>query len=195
MSKLGKARDVYYLLERAIEQFDENLHKAHLVKWQVGNRPLTVDGFPLIGETSIKGLWTLTGTYREGIHLSSLFAQSLAKEMLDQPALFDNLFKPERLPIQTRNKQEAIAETVKHYVSAGYEHAIKIPKMGWNNLIEELLHERISAVYNALDTDYGLPPDILIMLEQEPSAIPIYKKYYQSLQKLNLQPNLGRSAP
>jgi glycine oxidase len=45
-----------------------------------GLRPLSFDGMPLIGPTSVEGLWLASGQYRNGI----LFAPGLARSIADQ---------------------------------------------------------------------------------------------------------------
>ena len=40
------------------------------------------------------------------------------------------IFRPERMPLQTMTKQEAIKDTVHQYMSGAYEHAIKLPRLG-----------------------------------------------------------------
>jgi glycine oxidase len=175
-----KLRDCYYLIHRAIEQFDQDLHKVEVEKWLVGNRPVTVDAFPLIGETSIIGLWMLTGTYRDGLHASPLLAQSIANQLLGEPALFNNPFMPERAPLQTMTKEDAIAEFVIQYIGAGYEHSIALPKVGWHSMFEEISHKKVEAIYQQLNCNIGIPPDLLIMLELNPGFIPFFRDYYQA---------------
>lgn len=182
-----KSRDVYYLLQRSMEQFNQDLYKSEIIKWQVGNRPVTVDTYPLIGETSIPGLWILTGTYRDGLHDSPLLARSIAKQMLGLPPLYTNLFLPERFPIQTMTKQQAIDEAVNHHMSAAYEHGIKMPKLGWDSVFAEMWQTRVEILYKELEIDIALPPDLLIMLDQEPDCIPYFRKYYQTLMATGLK--------
>lgn len=178
-----KSRDVYYLLERAIEQFHQDLHKAEIVRWQVGNRPVSFDAFPLIGATSVHGLWLLTGTYRDGIHDSPLLSLSMAREILGGTPLFDHVFKPERFPISIMSQEQSAEEFSNQYVSAGYEQNMKLPKLSWVSIIKEKGYMRAKFLYEALEIDIGLSPDILFMLDQVPELIPSIKQYYQAAQK------------
>lgn len=178
-----KSRDVYYLLERAIEQFHQDLHKAEIIQWRIGNRPVSFDTFPLIGSTSVQGLWLLTGTYRDGIHDSPLLATSMAREMLGGAPLFDHAFKPERFLISIMSPEQSAEEFSDQYVSAGYEHGMKLPKLSWVSIIKEKGYMRAKFLYEALEIDIGLSPDLLFMFDQEPALIPIFKKYYQSIKQ------------
>jgi len=177
---------INFIFECLLEQIDTSLYNANVLKFLVGNRPATVDTFPLIGKTSIDGLWLLTGTYRDGIHQSPLLAQSIARQILGKSPLFDNLFSPERLPIQTMNKEQAIKEAVLHYMGGAYEHAIQLPRIGWNLMLEEMIHQRIETVYRELDIDIGLPPDLIIMIERDmKKLVPYFREYYHSLDRKN----------
>ncbi len=178
-----KGRDVYYLLERAIEQFDQDLHKAEIIKWQIGNRPVPFDTFPLIGSTSIAGFWLLTGTYRDGIHDSPLLALSIAREILGKTALFEHSFQPERFPIEIMSQEKSIEEFSDQYISVGYEQGMKLPKLSWSSIIREKGYARAKFLYEVLEIDIGLSPDLLFMFDQEPGLIPIFKKYYQSIKQ------------
>lgn len=178
-----RGRDVYYLLERAMEQFNQNLHKAEILEWRVGNRPVPFDTFPLIGQTSVAGLWLLTGTYRDGIHSSPVLAASIAKEMLAKRPLLDHSFQPERHPIAVMSRYESIAEFVDQYISAGYEHSMKLPKLAWATEIKAMICKRMESLYEALEIDIGLSPDLLFMFHQRPELIPTFKQYYQAVQR------------
>jgi hypothetical protein len=182
----SKARYIYYLLQFGMEQINQEFHDSELLKVLVGNRPATVDGFPLIGESSIKGLWLLTGTYRDGLQDSPLLAESLAKQMLGKAPLFNNMFQPERMPIQTMTREEAIKEVTYQLVSTSYEHSMKLPRIGWDKLFEEMIHTRMQNLYDKLDIDYGLPPDVLIMINRGGDEyISLFRDYYKSLNTNN----------
>ncbi|HEX4045335.1 MAG TPA: FAD-dependent oxidoreductase [Gammaproteobacteria bacterium] len=191
--KYPKARDIYYLLERAIEQFNQNLHKAEIIKWRVGNRPVTVDTYPLIGKTSITNLWLATGTYRDGVHTSPWYAQLLSQQMLDKAPGTDNKFLPERPPILPTTKKDSIKQFIEHYVSAGHEHAIKLPKIGWHELFEDIWKHRAENIYTQLATELGLSPDLLIMLDQEPDGIFLVKEYCDHVIKDNIYNTINPS--
>jgi glycine oxidase len=178
-----KGRDVYYLLERAIEQFHQDLHKAEIIQWQIGNRPVSFDTFPLIGSTSVNGLWLLTGTYRDGIQDSPLLASSIAREILGGTPLFEHAFKPERFPISIMSQEQSIEEFSDQYVSVGYEQGMRLPKLSWVSIIKEKGYMRAKFLYDALEIDIGLSPDVLFMLDQMPELIPSVKQHYQALQR------------
>lgn len=185
-----RIRDVYYLLKRTMEQINRTLHNKSLVNYKVGNRPVTMDTFPLIGKTSIDNLWILTGTYRIGIELAPVLSKFVAESMLDLTPTYSNLsidlFTPERTLITTFTQQESKDEFAKQCFGTGYEHAMTLPKMGWEPIVMEAFCKRAEDIYLQLETNTSLCPDMLIMLEQNRELIPIFKTYLQKQDKLKL---------
>lgn len=179
-----KTRDMYFLIGNAIEQFNHRIRDAEIVKYRVGNRPVTFDTLPLVGQTdSVSGLWILTGTYRDGLHDSPVLATSIANEILGRPSLSTNYFQPERFPIELMPKEEVIEELIDQYISAGYEHGLALPKMCWMSDVTQMARSLITSMYDQLEIDMGLPSDIFIMLHYVPELIPVFKRYYQTLKK------------
>ena len=163
--ELTKAALSYFLLECGLEQINQELHRSRIQQWNVGNRPVTLDGYPLIGQTSVPGLWIASGTYRDGFHKSPFIAQHMANEMLGRKGLIDHdLFKPERKFIRGMSVQESIKETTEHFMSGSYEWGMKLPKIGYDQLFRNLTTERLEKIYQELDIDFGLNPDLMIML-------------------------------
>ncbi len=159
-----------FLLQCAIEQVNQHLFGSQLLSHTVGNRPATFDTFPLIGKTSIDDLWLLSGTYRDGFFLSPIFSEIIANEMLNKKSdsfVEYKIFRPERAPIQTMTKEEAIKDTVNQYMSGAYEHAMKLPRLGWDDMFEEMLYTKIENVYRKLEADISIPAEIILMLEEE----------------------------
>ncbi len=173
--------DIHFLMECAIQQIHQGLEQAEVLLYVVGNRPVTIDTFPLIGHTSIDGLWMLTGTYREGFHLSPLLAQHMAKQILGKGEMFENLFLPERPPIIHLTKQQAIEDTVNHLMAVGYEASMKLPS-GWQEVLRRTFFDKVRTIYEELDSDYVLPPNFFSLIERNHSElIPYFRDYYRSL--------------
>lgn len=78
-----------FLIQCGIEQISQSFHASKIISWKVGNRPATIDSFPLIGKTSITGVWLLTGTYRDGLHFSPFFATEIASQVLGEKTSFE----------------------------------------------------------------------------------------------------------
>lgn len=179
---LPTAYDVHFLIECAMEQIRRDLQAASLVGTNVGNRPIAIDGFPLIGSTSVGGLWLLTGTYRDGLHLSPLLAQNMAREVLGDKCIGDH-FLPERLPLVTMTRQQAVSETVKHHLAVGFEHAMRLPG-GWHQQLEDLFVKEVATFYEEIGSSFVLPPEFITMIIASRSRgeiIDFFRSYYDSV--------------
>lgn len=84
------------LLRRFVSCFGDMLEGARILSRHAGNRPMSADGAPVVGATSIDGLFLLTGTQRDGLHLSPLFADAIAAEMFGARDERLRPFAPER---------------------------------------------------------------------------------------------------
>lgn len=172
-----------FLLQCAIEQINQDLFKSSLLSYSVGNRPATFDTFPLVGKTSIDGLWVLSGTYRDGFYLSPVLAELIASDILNRQCAISipyHIFRPERHPLQIMTKNESILDAVNEYMSGAYEHGIKLPGLGWNKLLEEMIYEKIRIIYEKLETDVPIPVEIILMLD-EARELPVLKNYLDYL--------------
>ena len=153
---------LYGLMQAAMNQVNTAYFQAHIERWMIGSRPTTVDGFPLLGETSIPGLWLVTGTRREGLHLSPLLAQLMAKELVGEEQAFPAPFAPERAPIWTLTREEGIRKAVRHLKSSAYQHDLQLPNNGWEEMIDHMLQREVETLYDRFNiTGHGVPPELL----------------------------------
>ena len=172
---------VHFLLECGIEQINPALYRSALLKTRTGNRPVTTDGFPMIGETSWDGLYILTGTYRDGFHKSPVLSQMIAEEILGEEATWQHDYQPERSLIPTANKEQAIQVYLDHLIAAYYEHGWKAPKISSQDAMREVAEEKIRAFFDEHNLDFGISAEILLMheLSSNPSeALPMIKKAF-----------------
>jgi glycine oxidase len=155
---------VHFLLECAMEQINPNLYRSTPIFMRTGNRPVTADGFPLIGQTSWEGLFILTGTYRDGFHQSPVLSQIIADEIVGVKAM-EHGFRPERPLIRTLSRAEAIRVYLDHLIAAYYEHGWDVAKISNEDVFRKMAEDRVNALCAELGIDYGLAPEILLMHE------------------------------
>jgi glycine oxidase len=153
------------LMQYARDQLDLGLHLADIDRWIVGNRPIAVDGFPLIGRTSVEGLILATGTYRDGFHCSPAIAQYVTEDILGANSLAHRLplFVPERAPIETMSVSECMQEFVFQVVSGAFEAGVTLP--GYHpdmRLFEEYYQRAVEHYFSGLDSPVALLPEMLI---------------------------------
>ncbi len=155
---------LYALLQSAMEQVHRLHYKSQVEQVLVGHRPTTVDTFPVIGETSIKGLWLVSGTKRIGLHMSPFYGGYVAAKIMDGKDTFENKFLPERKLFHTMTREQGIRKAVKHLKSAAYQHELHLPKAGWEDMVEEMLRKKVEKIYDDCGIkNYGIPPELLDM--------------------------------
>ncbi len=159
----------HFLLSCALEQVTSWLTSARIVRWHLGNRPATLDGFPLIGRLWADNVWVLSGTYRDGFHCSPFLARHMTNLMLGGNGLLaDDCFAPSRPRVSTLSREESIDEMALHHVSGAYEYSARLPGF-LAQVLEEDVRARARTLYEQLETDFGLGPDVLAMLLFSPN--------------------------
>ncbi len=155
------------LLLSGIRQMRADLVNGHITAINVGNRPVPLDGFPLLGRAGVDGLWMMTGTYRDGLHQSPLLAQEMAARILGDP--YDetlDVFTPVRPPLQAMSRDEILDTAVTHTMAVGVEHDWHLPE-DLPPLIEEQFRLSFARQLDEMDDDFLPPPELLFFVDDE----------------------------
>lgn len=91
------AADVKYLLAEAASLWPP-VSQGRWVRTTVGLRPMTIDGLPIVGQSSIAGIFVATGHFKNGIMFAAETADAMV-DMLFGRAAASNFaaFSPDRL--------------------------------------------------------------------------------------------------
>ena len=119
----------------------------------------------MIGRTGIDNLFVATATKRDGLHCSPLIGRCIVDLMVNGSSRHDiAMFKPDRKPVKTLTREEAINAYVRHTMNANFQHDFVPAK---NRMIEEMegmyraemekLHDEVGA------HDWGIPPEMINM--------------------------------
>ncbi|MFD3788028.1 NAD(P)/FAD-dependent oxidoreductase [Streptomyces cyaneofuscatus] len=154
-----------FLLDAALSQLDHRLAAALIARTHHGNRPLALDGHPVIGPTSREGLWVASGTHRDGLHASPLIASTLADALLAPTTtpLPGPLaaFTPCRELISDLTVKEAAAEAAAHHAALAAESRMRPPLTGsWPQALTDAYAARMENAYAAMPDGYVPPPDL-----------------------------------
>jgi len=153
----------HFLLQCAIDQVDQ-WYSHHLIDhWRIGNRPVTLDTFPLIGSSGLDGLFIATGTYREGFLCSPVIAQIIADEILDGTVV-QHPFVPTRQPISVYSIDESLSECSHHAVCTGFEASLILPRLWPHDVLYESFNSDFRTLCADLGLTSGLPPDMIPFL-------------------------------
>ncbi len=162
---LGRVSSIESILKASMDQVHEDFYKAELVRVNVGWRPVSSDTYPLIGKTEIENLFIVSGTKRDGFHLSPLISEFIVSQIFGEVADSKmHLFSPTRKLIRTMSRDEAISKSIRHMMSAAYQHEFNPSKGRMSlTLVEayradlERLHDKVGAF------DWGIPPELIEM--------------------------------
>lgn len=156
--------DQHFLADCALNQLDTSLFHGEVERWLTGNRPVSLDGFPLVGGTDVEGLYLVCGTYRDGLHLAPLIAAHLADEIAGKSGSLGNQFEPHRVPRATRTIAESIEDYAQHRLATWCEQGGAVPgQMSLDSLLIPF-RQQARQVYERLEISFGLGPDILMHL-------------------------------
>ncbi|WP_216215547.1 NAD(P)/FAD-dependent oxidoreductase [Amycolatopsis aidingensis] len=170
--------DVLFLMNCANRQVHRGLAESGFRNILVGNRPVSLDGMPLLGATELDGLWMMTGTYRDGLTLSPLLAREMAALIRGEETSVDlTMFQPVRPPIQPFTRDEVVAAAVMHMLATGYEDGWNLP-VEWPSTIEHHLREAYTRTADELDPTYTPPPEVLASLRVFPTLTKALREYY-----------------
>lgn len=152
--------DLRYLSMYSMQQLDEEIAHHQIEQWLRGCRPITFDGFPLIGWVPVSGLYLMTGTYRDGFHTAPLIARHVANELEGKEGLLDPMFVPMREPIVTRTIEFSIEEYAQNSLATWYETKSDSCEMP-TRVLEEIYRDKATKIYDKLGIDYAIGPDVL----------------------------------
>jgi glycine/D-amino acid oxidase-like deaminating enzyme len=163
--------NLHALTEAAVTQFHERLATAAVTHIHFGNRPVALDGYPLLGATAVPGLWVATGTFRDGMHLSPLIAEEIAAGVLGEEHMLPAAFAPDRGLISDWDRDSAVAEACRHVHAVAVEAGMRPPIMGrWPEWLREMYREALSKAYAGLPDTFVLPPELApLAYEQGPT--------------------------
>lgn len=153
------------LIRSARREIDQALAGSQLTAWMWGARPITLDGFPLIGPCPVAGLHFATGTYRDGFHCAPVIARHLAARLLGPgPADADwAWFTPYRAPIETMTVEQSLTETATHAAETAREHGLHLPFFLDDEPVATYVRDRAHRLFDRLGHPVALPPEILLL--------------------------------
>lgn len=156
---------VMTLQNSLIKEVNQAYGGLKIKKICVGHRPTTTDTFPLLGETRVKGLYIASGTKRDGLSMSLFIAKCISNSILNlrNNFIFPKMFKPERKIIHTMNLKEGIEKSVKHRVSAAYQHDLELPKTETEETFRNGIVSEVKKIYAKCKLKKGVSPEILNM--------------------------------
>lgn len=153
----------HFLLDCATNQLDQQIYFHRVEEWRNGNRPVALDGFPLVGATEVDGLYAVSGTYRDGFHCSPALAERLADELLGGKVP-ETAFAPQRRALMVRSVDEAVEDFAVHSVGGWSEFGAAPPGYVPTCDLEAMFARQARDLHARLGLTAGLPPEVTMFL-------------------------------
>lgn len=154
--------DAQFLANCAMEQIDQSMFHARVTQWRSGNRPVPLDGFPMIGWTSVPGLYLMTGTYRDGYHCAPVLAEQVADQILGKEGGLNPLWHPERTPLEARTVEQSAEMIAVHRLASWFEADSHAPPQVAAGSLAASFRDQARQFYDRLGLGYGLGADVLM---------------------------------
>jgi glycine oxidase len=170
----ARVTSVYTLLKSAMEQINEEYYRADLTAVNVGWRPTSEDTLPMIGGTGIENFFVATATKRDGLHCSPLIAQCIVDLLERKPSRYDiSLFQPDRTPVRTLSRKEAVDLFVRHSMNANYQHDFVPAKNRMVEQMEQMYRSQIEKLHDEVGAhDWGIPAEMIDMYRYGHISVP-----------------------
>lgn len=155
------------LLNGAVAEFHHAFFHAHVRLRALGHRPVSLDTFPLLGESAVRGVWFCNGTKRDGFTCSPLLARELAAAILGGRADLPDVFRPSRELISYRGRQFATDAAARVAIDGELMNGLSPAANRWGERERHHRH-RVEAVYDRRGiAEFGIHPEVLHLYESD----------------------------
>lgn len=100
--------NIYYITDQLTKEVHSDIINSQVTEIFYGHRPISEDGFPLIGRLS-DSISVVTGTKRDGLFMSPLIGDLLTDDLLHGTNSFPQTFNPQRLPLKIISDENQLA--------------------------------------------------------------------------------------
>lgn len=163
----ARVHAVHVLLRSLVEEIHHAFFFSGMSLVGPGFRPTTVDGFPLLGESHIPGIWFANGMKRDGITCSPYIAGELANAMLGGKSSLPKRFQPSRKLISYKTKKEAVQDAVMGDFGGELQHGLYLPPYAITPYLEARA-AKIERVYESRNiSNFGIHPEMVHLYEND----------------------------
>lgn len=154
----------HFLLQCAIDQLNHSFSFAEIDEWRIGNRPVSLDTYPLLGWGPLDGLYIATGTYRDGFHNSPLIARIISDDLLGADDRYDHPFAPTRRPISSMSVEQSVGESSYQAACTGFEASLVLPRLWRHDALPAMFIPGMARMYDDIGVRFGFSPDLVPFL-------------------------------
>jgi glycine/D-amino acid oxidase-like deaminating enzyme len=158
---------LHVLLRGLVEEINYAFFMATASTRGPGFRPVSMDTFPLLGESHIAGIWLANGTKRDGFTCSPYICRELAAEILGRKSSLPKRFTPSRKLISYKTAAEAKEDYVSADVGGEVQHGLYLPPYALESY-RKAKKEKIEKVYEQRGIkNFGIHPELPHLYEND----------------------------
>ena len=158
---------VHVLLRSLVEEINQAFFFATMSLRGPGFRPVSMDTFPLLGESHITGVWFANGTKRDGFTCSPYICGEIASAILGGESRLPKRFKPSRKLISYKTAKEAIEDSVTADFGGEMQHGLNLPPYALEGY-REMKRAKIKRIYEQRGIEnFGIHPELPHLYEND----------------------------
>jgi glycine oxidase len=165
---LPKIHGVHTLVHGVLHEISHAFFYAGIELRGNGFRPVTMDCYPLIGESHVKGVWFLNGTKRDGFTMAPFLSTEVAKGILGEgKPNFPERFKPSRKLISYKERTQAIEAAELMYEGSDFQHGGQVV-LYMTGAYRAMRRKSIEEIYKKREIEnFGIHPELLHIYEND----------------------------
>jgi glycine/D-amino acid oxidase-like deaminating enzyme len=158
---------VHVLLRSVVEEINRAFFFATMSVRGPGFRPVSMDAFPLLGESHIAGIWFANGTKRDGFTCSPFICSEIASAILGGRSRLPTRFKPSRKLISYKTAKEAIEDSVTADFGGEVQHGLNLPPYAIEGYLE-MKRAKVKKIYELRGIEnFGIHPELPHLYEND----------------------------
>jgi glycine/D-amino acid oxidase-like deaminating enzyme len=158
---------VHVLLRSLVEEINQAFFFSTMALRGPGFRPVSMDAFPLLGESHIAGIWFANGTKRDGFTCSPYICGEIASAILGGTSRLPKRFKPSRKLISYKTAKEAIEDSVTADLGGEVQHGLNLPPYALEGY-REMKRAKIKKIYELRGIEnFGIHPELPHLYEND----------------------------
>ncbi len=155
-----RAISVAHLLTSATSEINQEFYNAEIIEVKLGNRPITFDQYPVVGQSNIDNIFVANGTRRDGFHLAPVISKFIADYV--RTGWADESFhflSPKRQVIKELSVEDGIEINISHLMSEAFQHGYQPATVRGYEQFEKSMRQEITETHESFcKSAFGIPP-------------------------------------
>ncbi|MFP3125812.1 FAD-dependent oxidoreductase [Ectobacillus funiculus] len=188
--------EINSLLHSVLHEINTDLRSNNVLEIKYGSRPVTIDRFPLIGQTNINGVYVATGTFRNGILMAPLVADIMTDILLKREPKYTNPFSlnDRKVMLNEEVLSNLIDSGVKDLVSFIQEPTGSLP-FNRQNELNIFINTLLKMILLDNSPQNALISELKLLIQRYPMSEVIPQIYYMLQQTTENKDQVSANGP